>query len=360
MTDAKETPTQEPLSVVQMASDFQAALMVENDRGERPPDETEFFPLRLASESLDLVTIRHHPQDLAADGYVRPGHLVRSYVEGEITGPMTLPIVQYLLAAVTGANEKRARGNGAAFLSGLMDRRILPAGSNIHSILDAVPRPLRSFSMVRRFVDEPVWTAYAGLKMTELELGVDAVAGGRFRGRWIGRHRTTRAGVSVEALSPLPAIGLVPGSTHVTIRPEGAVAPFGNEKLLLTGWQLRLLRSGMRPIFSLGTDGPRLISDGLLAISGGMTILANASALAVVAELSGPSALMVIQFRLDDGAGGAVIFDLPRVRITAHHLGVSGAAQPAQLRLQFEAEPPSQSQPSLRVAFTDAPAEERV
>jgi len=360
MTAAQKNPMQESPSVVQMASDFQAALAAENDRGDRPANETDFFPLRLASESLDLVTIRHHPQDLAADGYVRPGRLVRSHVEGEITGPMTVPMVRYLLAAITGASDEQARGNSAAFLSALMDRRILPAGSNIHSILDAVPRSLRSFSLVRRFADEPVWTAYTGLKMTELELGVDAVAGGRFRGRWIGRHRTTRAGISVGALSLEPAVGLTPESTHLTIRPEGAAVPLGNEKLLLTGWQLRLQRSGMRPIFSLGTDGPRLISDGLLAISGGMTILANAAAVAVAAELSGPSPLMMIQFRLDDGAGRAVIFDLPRVRITAHHLGVPGAAQPAQLRLQFAAEAPSPSQPSLRVAFAGAPAEEQV
>jgi hypothetical protein len=115
----------------------------------------------------------------------------------------------------------------------------------------------------------------------------------------------------------------------------------------------------MRPVFALASDSPHLISDGVLAITGSLSLLANDAATALLDRLGAgpaPALRLALQLRLDDAAGGGLVFDLPALAVTTYFSRATATAQPAGITLGFELVPPSRSRATAMLRLAEIAA----
>jgi len=367
MTTQAETQPRLPRAGVRMAADFRCALAAETEWAKVLPAESVFDPLALTGESLALATSRKRSQMLNAVGIAQPSRLLRSHAEGEITGPMTLALLRRLLPAILSvapAEDAPAAGKKTQDTrSGIVPLAagLFPTGWAPDAMLAASDRALASLAFVRRFEGDVGWQEFAGCKLAECDLGLDA-GGAVMRARLIGGARRPRAVVKLADTarpSATPPPGLDLASSHLALRLDNGDVLASRGALLLTGWRLAVRRLGMRPIFTLGGMAPALIGDGLLAVTGSLTLLANRATATLVDRLADPLVAaarpLAMQLWLDDGAGDGVIFDLPSLIATTSSTRALAVAQPASMTLDFEAVRVDGGGAIMRVGFLSKP-----
>lgn len=335
---------------VRMAADFQCALAAETVWASRLASGAVFTELQLLAENFDRVTMRHRPQDLGSAGTAQASRLLRAYVEGEITAPLSTAVLRQLLPACMGG-KLEGRSSTAARQIKPLASIIQPPGWQKDAVLETTADPLVSMAVARRFTGDETWQEYRGLKLAGLDFSVGAAAA-TLRARLIGARQderpTTRRASNVFG----PALALSPGSVSLAIKRAGAAVLTSQDAVLLTGLQLHLRREGMRPVFTVAAHSPHLIADGRLVVNGTVSVLANQAAVELAAVVTRfPSTRLHLQLRLDDGATTGVLIDLPVIRATSHHVRARGPAQPAQMFLAFEGVSMDTTTPQMRVAF---------
>lgn len=382
MTVSSANPT------IRMAADFECGFAAETAWARALAASTQFSGLALAAENFDQIVIRHRPQDLTTSGHAAPTRALRSHVEGQISAPFNLGLARWLLPAILGQplqsaaprTTPRTTPRTSSRTSSLTAPRIIPP--QINPISPAIlpsgwtpraslalpasqPAPatpaLPSFAFVRRFATDQHWSEFTGLKCAEIDLSHDATSGegAVLRARFIGASRQIRSRLRHAAVPAAPALGLVADSTALALRATGGAALSAGDGLLVTGWRLHLRRGGMRPVFALASDSPHLISDGVLAITGSLSLLANDAATALLDRLGAgpaPALRLALQLRLDDAAGGGLVFDLPALAVTTYFSRATATAQPAGITLGFELVPPSRSRATAMLRLAEIAA----
>lgn len=276
----------------------------------RPP--RRFRALRLLAEDLRMIGHYEGRRALADDRIAASRLLVRTHVEGGLALAAGHGVMHRMLPLIVG-------GSWSAPDADNMTRLAADGGS------DAV-----SLSLIRRLASRDDWQLFSGLRVQRLGLFPGADGGLQCRVTCLGGTQQAQSGLTTAGAGPATSgLRLAAPASGLQLHPVkgGDVGT-----LFLAGFEISLVREGMRPHFALGTSAPQLITPGLLVAQVGLRLLANDAAKAASLQDH-----LGARFRFEDATGHTDLA-FATLRVVARRETADVGGGPAQVQLALRAE----------------------